>query len=155
MAKLTTCPSCGASGLRSFREKEDFKVGTTIYRTRVSALRCGACGVVYVDGPSMMAAEQSVARAVARSGRVSGETFAFMRTAFGWRSNEVADLLGVTPVTVSRWENGKREMDPLAWVLLAELVLEETGDPVDPRALLETVQKPPRLPRTVEIEANP
>lgn len=151
-AKLTKCPSCGASRARPMSQTEEFKVGAVIYRARVALLKCALCGESTVVGPSMMAAEHAVARAIARSGRVTGESFAFMRTAFGWKATEIAELLGVSSITISRWENGRREMEPLAWALLAELVLADAKDRPTTREILETIRRPPKLGRAVQIE---
>lgn len=151
---LSKCPNCGARSLRSVSQSEDFKVGSVIYRTRISVRQCVVCRETYVPGPALMAAEHAVARAVARSGRVSGESFAFMRTAFGWKATEVAELLGVSSITISRWENGRREMEPLAWALLAELVLADAKNRPTTREILETIRKPPKLGRAVQIDAE-
>jgi hypothetical protein len=39
----------------------------------------------------------------------------------------VADLLGVTPETMSRWENGQRPVDRAAWLTLGSVVLEQAS----------------------------
>ena len=45
-----------------------------------------------------------------------------MRKAVGIQAKDLARLLQRTPETVSRWENGRGEIEPLAWLLLDALV---------------------------------
>lgn len=44
-----------------------------------------------------------------------------MRKAAGFRAVEVADLFGVRPETISRWEHGEAEIPRTAAFALAEL----------------------------------
>jgi transcriptional regulator with XRE-family HTH domain len=52
----------------------------------------------------------------------SRESFKFMRKAFGMKATEIAQALNVAPETVSRWENGQREVDWPEFMLLGFLV---------------------------------
>jgi len=55
---------------------------------------------------------------------LSGEAFRFMRKAAGLRAKELAELLDVTPETISRWEKEHRQPDRKAMMVLGDLVLD-------------------------------
>jgi DNA-binding transcriptional regulator YiaG len=74
-------------------------------------------------------AEMAIATALALEGPVHGEAFRFMRGALGMTAKALAELLGVAPETVSRWETGERDVDRGAWLTLGSLVLERAGQP--------------------------
>ena len=98
-------------------------------------------------------AELAIASALAGEGPVDGESFRFMRAALGLPARKVGHLLGVSVETISRWENGARDVDRAAWFALGELVLEAAGRPVNARARMERIadgNKPSR-DRLVEL----
>jgi transcriptional regulator with XRE-family HTH domain len=48
-----------------------------------------------------------------------------MRKALSLRGSELGALLDVTAETISRWENGQRNVHRTAWVALGSMVLEK------------------------------
>ena len=92
-------------------------------------------------------AELAIAAGVAADGPVSAEGFRFMRKAANLKAAELGELLGVTPKTISRWENGAHELDRTAWLAIGDIVLELAGKPIEARARLERIAvgfKPPK-----------
>jgi DNA-binding transcriptional regulator YiaG len=92
-------------------------------------------------------AELAIASALAQEGPVDGASFQFMRGALGISARALSVLLDVSAETISRWENGVRDVDRAAWFALGDLVLEAAGKPTDARARMERIaegQKPPK-----------
>lgn len=49
---------------------------------------------------------------VREKGRLDGDSIVFLRKSMALKAAELAQMLGVDRVTVSRWENNKQEIDP-------------------------------------------
>ncbi len=82
---------------------------------------CSSCGEVLValsehGRLERIAAEQLVARGIR-----TGAEFKFVRALAGLRANEVAEMFGVRPETVSRWERGEVEIPRTAAYALGQL----------------------------------
>ena len=123
---MRRCPCGGRVQAIEHQKVYAFKGRRRIVLT-VPAWRCLTCGEVYIDGPSLGWAERAAAVELAQTGPATPETFRFMRRAVRIKSAELAELLGVSVETLSRWENGHREPDRTAWVALSGLVLDEVG----------------------------
>src|SRR5262249_42535841 len=96
---------------------------------RVPAVRCGKCEEVYLDGPSLGRFDLEVAGRLAGLGSSEPAAFRFMRKAIGMPAEELARWLNVTPMTVSRWENGKVPLDRGALVVLGGMVEDRLNRP--------------------------
>ena len=83
---------------------------------------CAACGERYYDAKDLIAAEEAVTRELVARGIRDSAIFKHLRKAVGLKASELADLLGVTAETVSRWENGHNEADRAVWATLDQLV---------------------------------
>lgn len=71
----------------------------------------------------------AIASWLVANGARTGDALRWLRKTIGMKALELAEVLGITPETVSRWENGKLEVDALAWVLLGAIVHDrETGE---------------------------
>ncbi len=109
-------------------ENSDVPVSRTIagctFSAEVTGRRCLQCGARYAGQHALELFDQMVARDLAESGVASGEAVRFMRKVIGVSAKEWADLLGVTPETVSRWENDQRAIDPTALRMLRAATLD-------------------------------
>jgi DNA-binding transcriptional regulator YiaG len=65
--------------------------------------------------------EQELAAALVERGVRTGPEFALVRKAAGFRAVEIAELFGVRPETVSRWEHGEGEIPRTAAFALGQL----------------------------------
>ncbi len=139
---------CGKE-LRARVAEQKMKVGEQTFVSDIEVLRC-ACGETQITSAELGAFEESVASHIASAGPVSKETFRFMRKAIGLPAVELAKLLDVSAETVSRWENGVREVDRAAWALVGSLVLDEVAGRTDTRARLLQIGQAPT--RTVRVE---
>jgi DNA-binding XRE family transcriptional regulator len=91
----------------------------------VSAVRCDACGEVALDGAALARAELLAGAEAMARGLRDGGTLKFVRKALAMRAAELGDLLGVSPETISRWENGHRAAERSVWNTLADLVIDK------------------------------
>ena len=119
---MNKCPSCGGT-LAASRKRQTQSVGGRDFVVTVATEACRACGSVFLENASLQRAQIEIACEVARHGPVSGEAFRFLRKALGIRAIVVADLFGVTPETISRWENGQRPVDKAAETRLTRLAM--------------------------------
>jgi YgiT-type zinc finger domain-containing protein len=83
---------------------------------------CSSCGERYYQAKDLVAAEDAVTRELVARGIRDGAVFKCLRKALGLKATELADLLGVTPETISRWENGHNQADRAVWATLDLLV---------------------------------
>jgi putative zinc finger/helix-turn-helix YgiT family protein len=142
--------------------EETVRVGGLRFTAQVPAQVCPACGESYLSGETLRTLERGVAEALARSGAGSPEAFRYMRKVVGLKAVEVAELFGVTPETVSRWENGERQPEPRAVKLIGALVVEHLAGRSDVldylRSLSRDQGEPPsehRLTLPLQMSLNP
>ncbi len=81
-----------------------------------------------IEGEDAKRFERAVAQALAVEGPIDGETFSFMRRAFGIPQTRLASLLDVAQETVSRWETGALPMSRAAWLALRAVVMEQAAE---------------------------
>ena len=117
---------------------------------------CGEVGVSIPDLPGLIAAA-AVAR-VKMPWRLEADEIRFLRKACQLTAKDLADLLQVTPETVSRWENGKAPVGPSNEKLLrihVGLTLADSapGVPFDQNEIIRlrimAVYEPNSLPKLV------
>lgn len=146
------CSRCKGIRFKPIEEIENHEVAGTTYRVVVSGRKCANCDEVYLEGPEVARAELQVAAEVARRGPASAETFRFMRRVLGLKSGELGELLGVSAETMSRWEQGHRDLDRAAWATLGAIATEAFEGRTTTRDRLETLRKPGRQPKTVRLD---
>lgn len=111
-------------------------VGEQTFSGEVEGWYCTTCDKWEITTAELARLEQAAAGHIARNGPVTGQTFRFMRKAFGLPAVLVAKLLATTGETIAGWENGTAPVDRSAWMLLGSLVLEAIGGSPDTRARL-------------------
>lgn len=148
---MKRCAICKAKAVR-VTAPDTLDVGEQTFRADVPAWKCTSCGEVFYPSESVRSFEFSVADVLAQSGASSGEAFRFMRKVLGLRANELADLLGVVPDTISRWEKGKRPVDRGAMLTLGSLVDDQFRGRSTTLERLTALQKPARAAKSVRIE---
>jgi putative zinc finger/helix-turn-helix YgiT family protein len=128
---MEKCPICNEGTLRPAERTLRAEVNGHVFTATVMGQRCDKCGEGLIDGHDVERFELAVARALADAGDTSGEAFKYARKSIGLTAADLASLLGVTPESISRWENGKHPIDPTALALLALLVRDaEAGSTV-------------------------
>lgn len=111
------CPNCKKDALRDW-EGRITRMGIEI---AAHGRRCAACGETLYDHEEVGRQEQELATALVERGIRTGAEFAFVRKAAGFRAVEIAELFGVRPETVSRWEHGEGEIPRTAAYALGQL----------------------------------
>ena len=122
------CGKCKGTRFRVAVRPDTLPLGSQSFTAPLRASTCATCGDETVSGTDLSSYERELLRAVATTGRPSDRTFFFMRRGLHLKAADLARLLDTTPETVSRWENGEREVPRLAWTTLACLVLEHLDD---------------------------
>lgn len=117
--------------MTSQRESYDYSAsGLPVVLDGVAVYRCTECGEHEVSLPRVEELHRVIARGVIRKPtRLGPPEIKFLRKWLGHSGEDLAELMGVTPEQVSRWENGKRDMGAPADCLLRILVA--TTEPRD------------------------
>ena len=124
---LEKCPNCQSEKMKPGTADLARELGGVTFKAKVPVERCGACKEWYVSHDNGRRFEIAVALAVEAQGLDSADAFKFMRKATELRAVDMAELLAVTPETVSRWETGKVPVDRRALALLQALVTDYAG----------------------------
>lgn len=145
------CPVCKLGRLSKRDRVERISVRGHTFSARLAVRECSACGEQLLAGPDLERFELRVAVELARAGEASGEAMRFMRKAVGLQGRELAELLRVTPETVSRWETGKQPMDHRAMAVVGALVVERFEGRSAMHDTLHALLAPRRLRRSIEL----
>lgn len=148
---MQTCPKCGGRISSTWKDRTE-TVARCTFSVRMSAFACRRCRETFVFGPMLERGDLEIACAVAMRGAPAGDGFRFMRHVMRLRAGELAALLTVTPETVSRWENGQRAVDPIAWVAVGSILLEQAGRPPKTMERFQALKDGSSLPRTLRID---
>jgi len=118
---LRKCPNCGGTGFRETSVDHEIRVGTTVAWAGIPAAECLSCHERFADGPALVQAELAMAQMLSHYAPTP-DAFRFLRAVLRMKAGELADLFDVAPETVSRWENGKRAIDPASWAHLCGML---------------------------------
>lgn len=116
---------CGAT-MKSTRENYSYAACGLPHITLegVEVRRCAACGEHEVVIPKLEQLHQAIANAViSKKDRLAAVEVRFLRKHLGWSGADFARHMGVKPETVSRWENGREPIGPVADRLLRLMVV--------------------------------
>lgn len=150
---MQRCTNCESTELRDGTTEERLKVGEVAFVAELPALVCQKCGETFVGLGDMERFDLAVARWLTSEGHRTAEAFRFVRKALGMRAADLAKLVGVTPETISHWENGHRDADVGVFALLGELVLDQIEGREETLKRLRALQGPVKAPkRAVRLE---
>jgi putative zinc finger/helix-turn-helix YgiT family protein len=122
MTKAVKCTECGEI-MVSTRENRPYSKLPGVLLLGVEVLRCPKCGEseVVIPKPNQLG-DLLASHLIEKQYRLVGPEIRFLRAHLGLTGAELARRMGVSPETVSRWENGKDAMGPVADRLLRLLV---------------------------------
>ncbi len=150
----TKCPNCGREGMTDGSRELSRPVGGVTYRATVPALVCPHCGEGTISFQAMGRFEAAIARALVASGAHDGDALKWLRKVAGLRAADLADLLGVTAKTVSRWETGETLIDRASLLTLGRLAVDAGEGRSDTADALRAMARPtPKRPRKVALGA--
>jgi transcriptional regulator with XRE-family HTH domain len=150
---MRSCPKCAARitpGTRRIAQH----VGGRDFLLKVPAGTCRLCGTGYLDAESLEWGELQIACRLAMEGPANGATLRALRKSLGFLAAQLAEMLGITAETISRWETGQRRVERSAWIVVGSMVLEKANVPACTLARLKAVTCPPS-PEVVTIDARP
>jgi putative zinc finger/helix-turn-helix YgiT family protein len=145
------CPNCGAAGLKSQTLQRRRHVAGHVFTAKLPARVCAACGVSYFDDRVVAEFDALVAAELVEAGITTPQALQFIRKVTGLQGKEFAELLGVRPETVSRWEQGKRPIDRATYAVVRQLLHERARGVTATTDYLRSLHRPKRLPKTVRI----
>ena len=145
------CPECGGTTTESIGSHS--YIGSELPHVILQGVKiydCKECGHGGVVIKKLAELHRVLAKSVAKAPhKLDPGEICFLRKHLGWSGRDFARHFGVSPETVSRWENGKKAMGPTAERLLRLLAL--TYDPVDEYPLPDEFgARPTRL----EVQAS-
>lgn len=118
------CLRCGAR-MRASRENHRYDhcglTGVTLIGVEIN--RCPKCGEYEVTIPKIEELHRLISIALIRKpARLAPAEIRFLRKYLGWSGRDFAEHVGVSPETVSRWEQGQDKMGISADRLLRLMV---------------------------------
>jgi DNA-binding transcriptional regulator YiaG len=130
--EIKRCVTCGQTGtVKVVREEfiDEFHLadGTVIKFAfeDFPQQACSNCGERYYGGPALTAAENAMTREIVARQIRDPAVFRWLRKTAHLKATELAELLGVTPETISHWENGHTEPSRAVWAILDALAEDE------------------------------
>lgn len=111
---------------------------------------CRKCGEAIVALGELDRFEVEVA--LARAGAHSGDAIRTMRKAIGLSATALAELLDVSPETVSRWENGGRAAPLSAVATVGAMGLDHAAGSTTTADRLQALRKGPQLAKVVRLD---
>lgn len=107
------CMICGSSKVSrkpgGYHYRESGLKNVILYGITVQ--RCHECGETTVSVPRLAQLHRTLAlHIITQENRLSPDQIVFLRKILEWNGADLARHMHVAPATVSRWEQGKREM---------------------------------------------
>src|SRR4051812_30703973 len=152
--KKTRCPTCGKTAFQAASYTARRDLDGRRFTGDVPARKCASCGESLVSGPGLAAFERAITLDLARGGAVGPEGFRWLRKAAGLKAVRLAELLDVTPMQVSRWENGRKPLERRAVALVSALALEQAEGKAATRTVLEALAAGKKPRRNVRLNLN-
>jgi putative zinc finger/helix-turn-helix YgiT family protein len=109
------CPRCGSSEIVEI--KGDYRYAESglknVMLKGITLHKCKNCGELLPEIPHIKKLHAKIAlELLYKEGSFAGEEIRFLRKEMRLKANELAALLGVHKVTVSRWENNEEKIGP-------------------------------------------
>jgi putative zinc finger/helix-turn-helix YgiT family protein len=110
---MELCHACGEK-LTVVKDKPYHydECGLDVMLLGITQYTCDSCGESYASIPNIQRLNRVIGNLVCekRKALLRPEEIKFLRKDLQLKAKELAQTLGVTPQTVSRWENGKKEI---------------------------------------------
>lgn len=148
---MTRCYQCKSEKLVEKNFADEIEVAGVKFVADLPSTVCEECGEATIASKVLGAFELAIARQLGQLGLREGEAFRFMRKAIGKRAIDLAQDLDSTPETISRWENGKTEIEPRAFLLLANLVEDKIRGANTTQELIRMLHEKPQKPQRIRL----
>ncbi len=154
MSKTYRCYECGGQMVASVEPYVLDQGGLKVTLEDLEVRRCRTCGEDAVAIPKLGPLMRAIAAAIVTDPyRFGPAEIRFLRTFLDWQGTELAQVLGVTKVSVSRWETGKAEISSAADRALRFAVLLKLGLKL-PLGAMKRISKNKRSARLAFRAAN-
>lgn len=150
---MMQCPVCDSHNVRLEHRGEHPGLGLpSIHLRNVPTWVCDDCGETATEMPRFKMLCKCVAETLADCRRVlSGREFAFLRTYLEITGTDLATRLGVSNVTVSRWEHDVVTIDKTSKRLLQTLVLNQLGRRALISKNIQQIEDPELPPAEIDV----
>jgi putative zinc finger/helix-turn-helix YgiT family protein len=111
------CPTCKKNALGAW-EGPITRLGVEVL---AHGRRCSSCGEELYDYEELGRQDALIADALVARGVRTGTEFVFVRKSADLKAVDVAELFGIRPETVWRWEHGETEIPRTAAYALGQL----------------------------------
>ena len=147
---MSKCPLCTSDRLIPATILEQLEIGGVSYKADVPCTHCEGCGEDFIPAASLATFERAVAEDLTRRAP-SGKGLRFVRKELGLPARELAQLLDVTPETVSHWENDKTPVPRAVWGLVGQLHEEHLANRHTILERLQGLRTPAPAPAEVRL----
>jgi putative zinc finger/helix-turn-helix YgiT family protein len=142
------CLECGGGtkARRSYKYHYTESGLSNFFLNGITVHTCAKCGAEFPELPAVQNLHAAIGKAVlAQREALRGEEVRFLRKEMGIKAKDFAEMLGVTKVAVSRWENSKKPLNSIAdrlirCVFLLHRLKEKEETPDEIRTFLEAFQ---------------
>ncbi len=151
------CPECGQMMKRETKDYKYTESGlSNVILKDISVYRC-PCGNEVAEIPAIERLHQKIAEGLFRKpALLTGEEIRFLRKEMGLKAMELAHVLGVSKVTVSRWENQTKPIGVVSDRLIRLLYLcflEKKGR-LSKEDILRVIDSIKDRPKKIKIEVS-
>lgn len=146
------CPTCGSERWKKGTAPHVEVVGGRKLKADLAAQVCTKCGEAIVALDELDRFAVAMAVTLVRAGARSGDAIRAMRKAIGLSATALAELLDVSPETVSRWEHGDREAPLPSVAALGAMVLDHPAGSTATADRLRALRKKPGLAKVVQVD---
>ena len=163
---MIRCSECGGAVERKHRQRYQYSESglKTVFLQGITVYQCRSCRSRFPEIPNIEGLHARIAEALLRKpALLSGPEFRFLRKQMRMRAKDLAATLGVSPVTISRWETDAERIGTANDRLIRLVFLcwrLQQGGVIDPRTILQRVQsslegiRPTRRRVPIELPAE-
>lgn len=151
------CPECGEAEMKITHEDHAYvECGLpNVVLVGLEFRVCPRCGERERVMPRLAQLHRVIAEAVAeKTARLTGAEIRFLRKHLGWSGEDFANVMGVRPESVSRWENEREPMGATSERLLRLMALRLRPVESYPNERLADVAKDEARPVALRLHPN-
>lgn len=153
--EFDNCPVCDSSEIKITNEdlRQDFFGLPSVLLTNVKRITCEECGSSALEIPKQRVVIDQIRRELCWLGRpLHGEEFAFLRSSMDFSGKAFASAVGVTNVTISRWEKGKQSIPNATDILVRVMTLSDLGYRGNISELMLQISKSDQTDVQIDVE---
>jgi DNA-binding transcriptional regulator YiaG len=153
--KFDNCPVCDSVDIKVAKEDltQDFFGLSHVLLTNVKRISCDDCGSSALEIPKQGVLIDQIRRELCWLGRpLHGAEFAFLRSSMDFSGKSFASAVGVTNVTISRWEKGKQSIPSATDILIRVMTLSDLGYRGNISELMYQISQSDQIDVQIDVE---